>query len=174
MKVRGKIGEKEVVILIDCGATHNFISEKIAKELLLTTKSTSHYEVILGSRVAIKGKGICQNVEIQLNGWKIIANFLPLELGGVDIVLGMQWLYSLGMTEVDWKNLSMTFLHHGKKVVIKGDPSLTKSTVSLKNMIKTWKDSDQGFLIERRAMERVYEPTEDDGIEEVLTVEESI
>ena len=39
----------------------------------------------------------------------MIAKFLPLELGGVDGVLGMQWLYSLGMTEVDWKILSMTF-----------------------------------------------------------------
>ena len=68
----------------------------------------------------------------------------------------------------------MTFVHQGEKVVIRGDPSLTKSRVSLKNMIKTWKDSDQGFLIEYRAMERVYEPKEDDGIEEVLTVEEAV
>lgn len=89
-------------------------------------------------------------------------------------MLGMQWLYSLGMTGVDWKNLSMTFLHKGKKVVIKGDQSLTKSRVSLKNMIKTWKDFDQGFLIECRSMERVHEPAKDDGIEEVLTVEESV
>ena len=58
--------------------------------------------------------------------------------------------------------------------MMKGDPSLTKSTLSLKNMIKTWKDSDQGFLIECRAMERVYEPKEEDGIEEVLIVEEAV
>ena len=109
-----------------------------------------------------------------MNGWKVVANFLPLELERVDVVLGMQWLYSLGMTEVDWRNLTMTFVHQGEKIVIKGDPSLTKFRVSLKNMIKTWKDSDQGFLIECRAMERVYEPMEDDGIEEVLTVEEAV
>ena len=32
-KVRGKTQEKEVVILVDCGATHNFISEKLVKDL---------------------------------------------------------------------------------------------------------------------------------------------
>ena len=67
----------------------------------------------------------------------------------------------------------MTFMHLGEKIVIKGDPSLTKSRVGLKNMIKTWNDSDQGFLIECQAMERVYEPTEADGIE-VLTVQEAV
>ena len=174
MKVRGRIQEKEVVILIDCGATHNLISVKIGKELQLATKSTSHYGVILGSGTAIKGKGICENIEVKINEWKIVANFLPSELGGVDVVLGMQRLYSLGMTEVDWKNLTMTFMHQGKKIVIKGDPSLTESRVSLKNIMKTWKVTDQGFLIECRAMERVYIPIEDDGIEEVLTAEESV
>lgn len=64
---------------------------------------------------------MCEAVELSLNEWKIVTNFLPLELGGVDVILGMQWLYSLGITEVDWKNLTMTFLHQGKKVVIKGD-----------------------------------------------------
>ena len=96
----------------------------------------------------------------------MVANFLPLELGGVDGVLGVQWLYSLGITEVDCTILSMTFLHNGKKVIIKRDPSLTKDMVGLKNMIKSWKDSDQGFLIECRVMETVYE--------EVLTVEEAV
>ena len=170
----GKTKDREVVILIDCGATHNFISEKVANELQLTTKDTSHYEVILGSGAAVKGKGICEAVELMLNEWKIVANFLPLELGRVDVVLGMQWLYSLSNTEVDWKNLTMTFLHQEKKIIIKGDPSLTKARVSLKNMIKTWEESDQGFLVEFRSMERGSTSSENSEreIEEVLTIEE--
>ncbi|KAA0039183.1 ty3-gypsy retrotransposon protein [Cucumis melo var. makuwa] len=161
MKVRGKIKDREVVILIDCGATHNFVYEKLTSELQLITKDTSHYGVILGSGAAIKGKGICESVEIILNEWKVIADLLPLELGGVDVVLGMQWLYSLGNTEVDRRNLTMTFLHQGKKILIKGDPSLTKARVSPKNMMKSWEESDQGFLIEFRSMEGESTSTED-------------
>ncbi|KAA0037013.1 peroxidase 64 [Cucumis melo var. makuwa] len=125
MKVKGKLQEKEVIILIDCGATHNFISEKLVESLQLPVKETAHYGVILGSGTTVQGKGICENVEIQLTNWKVKEEFLPLELGGVDVVLDIN----------------------------KGRPSLTKSRISLKSMIKTWVEQDEGFLIECRAVQ---------------------
>ena len=36
----------------------------------------------------------------------------------------------------------MTFQHNGKKITIKGDPSLMKTRVSLKHMMKTWNNED--------------------------------
>lgn len=47
----------------------------------------------------------------------------------------------------------MTLQHKGRKVVIRGDPSLTKNRVSLKNMMKTCEADDQGFLVECQAVE---------------------
>ncbi|KAA0031985.1 ty3-gypsy retrotransposon protein [Cucumis melo var. makuwa] len=118
-------------------------------ELKLPLEETSHYGVILGSGNAVKGKGICSQVEITLGDWKIVDNFLPLELGGVDVILGMQWLHTLGVTEVDWRKLTLTFIQNEKKVVIRGDPSLTKTRVSLKHMMKTW------IHLQKEEMERL-------------------
>ncbi|KAA0056338.1 ty3-gypsy retrotransposon protein [Cucumis melo var. makuwa] len=59
----------------------------------------------------------------------------------------MQWLRSLGATGVDWKKLIMIFQHEGRKVVIKGDTSLTKARVSLESTMRTWSQNDQGFLM---------------------------
>ncbi|KAA0045216.1 Ty3/gypsy retrotransposon protein [Cucumis melo var. makuwa] len=111
MKVKGKVGEEEVVILIDCGATHNFIAEDLVTRLGLTLQETPNYGVILGSGTAVKDKGVCRSVEVQLDGWK------------------------------------------GRKVVIRRDPSLIKTRVSLKNLVKTWGADDQGFLVECRTLE---------------------
>lgn len=36
-------------------------------------------------------------------------------------------------------------LEGGKKVILRGDPSLTKGRVSLKSMLKSWSSSDLGF-----------------------------
>ena len=91
----------------------------------------------MGSGTAVKGKGICEAVELMIGDLKVIDEFLPLELGGVDVIIGMQWLNSLGITEVDWKNLILSFMYQGKKTIIRGDPSLTKARVSLKNLVKT-------------------------------------
>ena len=90
MKVKGRIQERDVVVLIDCGATHNFVSEILVKELQLETKETANYGVILGSGTAVKGKGICEAVELMIEKCKVIDEFLPLELGGVDAILGMK------------------------------------------------------------------------------------
>ena len=92
----------------------------------------------------------------------------------MDAILGMQWLYSLGITEVDWKNLILTFTPHGEKVVIRGDPSLTKAIVSLKTLMKSWGDKDQWFLVECRALERREDLERDNSFDETLAVEESV
>lgn len=57
MKAKGKIKNEDVVVLIDCGATHNFISEKLVNTLSLPMKETSNYGIILGSGLLLKAKG---------------------------------------------------------------------------------------------------------------------
>lgn len=57
--------------------------------LNLPMMETLNYGVILGFGTAIKGKGICGKVELLLDEWKMNDSFLPLELGGVDVILGM-------------------------------------------------------------------------------------
>lgn len=96
MKVKGRIREEDVVILVGCGATHNFIAEKLVKWMGLPLNETPNYGLILGSGTTTKGKGVCGDVEVWLGEWKVIDSFLLLEVEGVDMILGMQWLHSLG------------------------------------------------------------------------------
>lgn len=56
MKVKGMIQDREVVVLIDCGATYNFISDKLVSELQLPMRDTLNYGVILGLTQLLKGR----------------------------------------------------------------------------------------------------------------------
>lgn len=46
------------------------------------------------------------------------------ELGGVDVILGVDWLRTLGEVRVDWGRMRMVFLKEGHEIVLQGDPSL--------------------------------------------------
>lgn len=109
MKLKGKSRPQEVTILIDCGATHNFISLELVQKLGPPTKATTNYGIIMGTGQLVKGRGICKGVVVEVQGLTIVHNFLPLALGCADVVLGMQWLRSLGDMEVNWKGLTMQF-----------------------------------------------------------------
>ena len=47
--IQGRIRDPEVVVLIDSGASHNFIADALVKELGLSVASTKDSEVVLGT-----------------------------------------------------------------------------------------------------------------------------
>lgn len=60
----------------------------------------------MGTGSAVKGKRVCKGVMLTIGKMMIVEYFLPLELGDVKVVLGMQWLRTIDVTEVDWRVLN--------------------------------------------------------------------
>lgn len=63
-----------------------------------------------------------------------------LSLCGVDIVLGVQWLKSLGPVLTDYNEFTMKFIHEGKLIELKGDTNKDLQAISppqLRRMIQT-------------------------------------
>ena len=89
IKLKGKVCRKEVMVFIDPGATHNFISQALVKQLEIQLDETEGYEVLLRTGVPVKGEGVCRGVQLLLQGVKIVEDFMPLDLGGSDFILGM-------------------------------------------------------------------------------------
>lgn len=90
MKIHGKIGTWDVIVLIDCRATHNFISSDLVQQLSIPRTETNSYGVLMGTGLTVKGSGICRGVLLVLQNLEIVADFLPLELGISDVILGIQ------------------------------------------------------------------------------------
>lgn len=134
MKLKSMVWHKGVTILVDCGATYNFISLGQVQQLKLPTTATMNYGVIIGFDESVEGKEICKMIVVEMQGLTVVENFLPLELGSTNAGLEMQWLESLGPMEVNWKCLTMKFQMGESVKVLKGDPRLNKIGVSLKAM----------------------------------------
>ena len=131
MKLKGVLRGKEVTVLIDSGATHNFISTDLVRTLELLVDKTGDYGVIMGTGLSVKGEGVCRGIVISLQDIEVAEDYLPLELGSSDIILGVQWLETLGVMTVNWKNLTMKFMVGNRQVTLRGDPGLNRTPVSL-------------------------------------------
>nr|GEZ33552.1 hypothetical protein [Tanacetum cinerariifolium] len=110
MKLSGNIGDQEVAVLIDCRATHNFISSKIVEELGLAVSDSRTFNVTLGNGETTRSKGICKGLVVVFLEIQVFEDLLPLELGSTDAILGIKWLQTLGDVKMNWKLLTMKFM----------------------------------------------------------------
>ena len=148
MKVRDTVMSREVVVLIDSSASHNFISNDLVAELSINQIPTQEFGVQMGNEDEIRASGVCRGLRLQLAEMKVVADFFPLKLGASDIVLGFQWLVTLGDSLMTWGNLCLQFTVDGVLVKIQGDPTLSKLQASLHSLIHTLKRERQGILLE--------------------------
>lgn len=89
LKLRGKIFEWSVVVLIDNGASHNYICRRITEELGLSVIDTPPYPVSLGDGYKRITQGRCERVTVRLEEVNVEEEFYIFELGGVDMILGI-------------------------------------------------------------------------------------
>ena len=88
-----------------------------------------------------------------IQGITLIQDFLSLELGNSDLILGVQWLETLGPIMTNWKTQTMRFEWQGQKVMLVGDSSLKRSKISLKAMLKVLRRGGGGILVEFNGIE---------------------
>lgn len=90
-----------MIVLIDCGATHNFIYVKLVEDLKLEVTPTNPYSIEVGDGHKFKHQGLRKSLPIELQE-------LRFELGGVDLVSGVEWLARLGAVEANFDKLTLT------------------------------------------------------------------
>lgn len=136
MKLQGKIGSREVLILVDSGSTHNFVTENIVEDLKLPIQFVPSFGVQIGNGDVIRCNRICCNVEVQLPGLIIKQNYFPFSIGGADLVLGIQWLASLNTVQANWNEMFLMFKLNGRKHKLQGVPHRTQSEATFQYLAK--------------------------------------
>eukprot|EP00253_Pinus_taeda_P021423 PITA_21423 len=105
LKIEGHIKKKKVILLIDLGSTHNFIHCKIAKELNCFLYSASECQVMVANGGTINCSGKCHNINLSMGEYVLNSPMLSIPMGGVDVVLGVQCLQSLGTIAFNFQEL---------------------------------------------------------------------
>jgi hypothetical protein len=86
------IREYPVRILFDSRATHSFISVSLVSKLGLHSCHTKDSFVVATAGGRILSNTLTKVVPLQLGSETFLTNLIHLGLGGLDVIIGMNWL----------------------------------------------------------------------------------
>lgn len=105
------------------------------------------------------------------------ADMRVLQLKGCDMVLGIQWLTTLGPVKWDFKNLSMEFSLNGRKHILRGGRTDEMKLIGPDKMKKLLQKQPQGALTQICLLQADCNAKEDDSpqdLKEVLSAFEDV
>lgn len=115
---------------------------RIAEALRLKQTETKSFVVEVGNGQKVKSRGRCNKVELWIDKLRIRQDYLLFNLGIADVVLGLEWLETLGDIQANFRTLTFKFEVEGQTQVVRGDPSLSKSVPSLKTLIRPCREME--------------------------------
>ncbi|XP_070022382.1 uncharacterized protein [Nicotiana sylvestris] len=127
MRVAVSVKGKAVQVLIDTGSTHNFLDLNIVKKLGCVLTSISPFDVSVADGKRMQSNYICKKLVWKMQGVSFDSDMLVLPIGDCSMVLGIQWLITLGDIMWNFKKLRMEFSIMGHKVSLREiQPPATK------------------------------------------------
>ncbi|KAA8539824.1 hypothetical protein F0562_026516 [Nyssa sinensis] len=136
MRIKEKVKKNVVTILIDSGSTHNFLDPTMAKRTGASIQFTNPLAVVVADGTKLQSKAVVKDFQWVMQGTNFTADMRLLPLGGCDMVLGVQWLPTLGPVLWDFQNLRMEFTAFGTKHVLRGGATVEIQQVEVKAMNK--------------------------------------
>lgn len=109
MRVRGLFGKRNLYMLLDSGSTHNFMDPLVAEKLgcEVTNSGLKRVTVADGRKLEVQGK--ISGLEWRFQNTTFQTDVMLIPLQGCDVVLGVQWLATLGPITWEFKTLEMSF-----------------------------------------------------------------
>lgn len=113
--------------------------------------------MMLGNGLRQESEGKCRGVLVKFVECQFEVDCFVFPLGGVDLILGMAWLTTLGEVRTDWGRMSMAFEWEGRRVALRGDPQLCRGPIGVKSLIHT-QEAQMWALVEEDSTARLTEP----------------
>jgi hypothetical protein len=148
LNIEGYIKNKKVIVLIDFGSTHNFIHYKLAKDLNIFVYLAPEFQVMIADGGTINFSRKHNKINLTMGEYVMNSPMIAIPMHGADVVLGIQWLQSLGTVAFNFQELFMKFSLEGKEVELRGITGKPGKVISSNDMTKLLKKGNQGVIAE--------------------------
>ncbi|KAM5554117.1 hypothetical protein ABKV19_026048 [Rosa sericea] len=151
MQLKGILNQRKVHVLIDSGASHNFIHPAALTRSKHLVKPIKPLKVRLASGDVMQTKGQVR-VELCLQKFTFVADFYVLPVSGCELVLGAIWLRSLGDILWNFDTMKMKFHSTGHEYTLQGETEPNSAMVSCKVMNKLLKKEREAVIVQLSSM----------------------
>ncbi|KAF3784057.1 hypothetical protein EJ110_NYTH28949 [Nymphaea thermarum] len=136
LRVFGRVNGQRVMILLDNGATKNFLIEEAAERCKITPTGISPQIIIVGGGLRTKCQHEVKGIDVTVKKQTFKVDCLVIPLEGVDLILGMPWFLTSKDIHWDVKNFAMTFFpEEGEETIrIQALGSSTSAKAALKSI----------------------------------------
>jgi hypothetical protein len=117
LRTRGTIqGQREITVIYG-GATHNFIDASLVSRQALQTEEFEGFDVAIADGHTVECLDRVPDSEIKLGNYIVRDTFYVVDLFDTDVVLGVQWMITLGKITTNYQTLEMGFKDRDRKKV---------------------------------------------------------
>jgi hypothetical protein len=169
LKLIDYIKHRKVIILVDSGSTHNFIHRRIAQETHCYIHAINNFQIMIANGGSMKCGGRCENVHLQIGDYNLKSYMFAIDMGGCDIVLGVEWLRTLGPILMDFHNLTMQFDQGGHTHKFQGITVGSPEIISSDRMEKFLKKGHSGVIAQLHAIQATKIPPVPQDLQALLT-----
>jgi hypothetical protein len=159
LKLIGYIKHRKVIILVDSGSTHNFIHRCISQETNFYICVVNNFQIMIVNGGSMKCGGRCENVCLQIGQYHMKYHMFSIDMGGCDIVLGAEWLRTLGPILMDFKELTMQFNQEGQQYKFQGIIVGSSEIISSHHMENILKKGHSGIIAQLHAIHATKTPS---------------
>ncbi|KAE9621561.1 putative nucleotidyltransferase, Ribonuclease H [Lupinus albus] len=122
MRVTGQYNKKPLHILIDSGSTHNFLDIQRAKTIGCKIEALEPLMVTMANGNKLQISAVVGNFSWTIQHTTFTSDMMLIPLGCCDVVLGIEWLVTLGDITWNFGKLTMNFKVQGRRHVLRGSP----------------------------------------------------
>jgi hypothetical protein len=149
LRIKGTIQGQRAIALIDGEATHNFIDASLVSRRALQTEEFEGFDVAIEDGHTVECLDRVPDLEIKLGNYTVRNTFYVVDLSDTNVVLGVQWLITLGKITTNHQTLDMGFRDSDKKrIVLRGMSTGAPRTISAKRMERIFRHGEVAYVAE--------------------------
>ncbi|KAM2106330.1 hypothetical protein ACFX1X_015700 [Malus domestica] len=142
-----KTGDKTTRVLVDTGATHNFMTSEEATRLgLRVTKEPGSVKTVNSAATPIVG--VARNVHVDIGTWKGTIDFTVVKMDDYGVVIGLEFMDKVRAFPIPFYNIFCILADGRQPCLVPLERQAKKCTQHLSaiQFAKSWKKGEATFL----------------------------